>query len=413
MSGSAAPPTRARVATIATTALAATLAIQVFASLAATATSVLAPEIARDFGVPAKLIGVFVGLLYAGGMAASLACGPLIERYGAIRVSQVCALFCGTGIALVAGAGAASLPAAPLALVAVAAVVIGVGYGPITPASSQVLARTAPAARMSLVFSIKQTGVPAGAALAGAALPALALALGWRATFVAVAILGAAVVAAAQTTRHALDTDRLPSRPLSVAGVFAPLRIVFASRGLAELSLVGFAYAATQVCLMSFTVVYFTETLGFPLHYAGYALTVANFGGIAGRIGWGAVADHYIAPRRMLGLLGLATACCAAATLAFTPAWPWLGLLAVCAMFGATAIGWNGVHLAEVARLAPKGQAGAITGACGFVTFAGVVLGPPSFAFLAALTESYRTGFAVCGAGTGLLGLYLLSNKRA
>ena len=392
-------------------ALAATLAIQIFTSLAGTATSVLAPEIARDLGAPAKLIGVFVGLLYAGGMAASLACGPLIERYGPIRVSQVCALLCSAGIALVAGA--AALPAAPLALVAVAAVVIGLGYGPITPASSQVLARTAPAARMSLVFSIKQTGVPAGAALAGAALPALALASGWRATFVAVAILGAIVVLAAQPARQVLDADRLPARALSVAGALAPLRVVFASSGLAELSLVGFTYAATQVCLMSFTVVYFTETLGFPLHYAGYALTVANFGGIAGRIGWGAVADHFVAPRRLLGLLGLATACFTAVTLAFTPTWPWIGLLAVCATLGATAIGWNGVHLAEVARLAPKGQAGAITGACGFVTFAGVVLGPPSFALLAAMTESYRTGFAVCGLGTGIIGLYLLASRRA
>jgi MFS family permease len=326
-------------------------------------------------------------------------------------VSQVCALLCGAGIALVAGA--AALPAAPLALVAVAAVVIGLGYGPITPASSQVLARTAPAARMSLVFSIKQTGVPAGAALAGAALPTLALASGWRATFVAVAILGAIVVLAAQPARHVLDADRLPARALSVAGALAPLRVVFASSGLAELSLVGFTYAATQVCLMSFTVVYFTETLGFPLHYAGYALTVANFGGIAGRIGWGAVADHFVAPRRLLGLLGLATACFTAVTLAFTPTWPWIGLLAVCAILGATAIGWNGVHLAEVARLAPKGQAGAITGACGFVTFAGVVFGPPSFALLAAMTESYRTGFAVCGLGTGIIGLYLLASKRA
>ena len=65
--------------------------------------------------------------------------------------------------------------------------------------------------------------------------------------------------------------------------------------------------------------------------------------------------------------------------------------------FGATAIGWNGVQLAEVARHAPAGQAGTVTGASGFVTFAGVVIGPPTFALLAAVTGSYRVGFVAFG----------------
>jgi predicted MFS family arabinose efflux permease len=240
----------------------------------------------------------------------------------------------------------------------------------------------------------------------------LALTVGWQWTFLGVALVGIGVVLAAERIRPVLDADRLPARPVSIAGIFVPLRTVFASPALAELSLVGFTYAAMQVCLMSFLVVYFTETLGFPLRYAGYALTIANLGGIVGRVSWGAIADHFIAPRRLLGLLGLASACCSLATLAFTPTWPWLGLLAVCTCFGATAIGWNGVHLAEVARRAPKGQAGAITGACGFLTFAGVVVGPPLFALLATLTESYRAGFAACGLATGTIGIYLLLSKR-
>ena len=66
--------------------------------------------------------------------------------------------------------------------------------------------------------------------------------------------------------------------------------------------------------------------------------------------------------------------------------------------FGATAIGWNGVQLAEVARLAPPGSAGKVTGASGFVTFAGVVIGPPAFALLSSLTGSYRAGFATFAA---------------
>ncbi len=144
-------------------ALAATLAIQVFTSLAATAPAVLAPELAREMGVAPQWIGVFVGLVYLGAMLASLVSAGFIERFGAIRVSQVCVLMCAAGIAAVG-----LLPAAFAGLLVAIAVLIGLGYGPITPASSQILVRTTPPSQMALMFSIKQTGVPVGAALAGA-----------------------------------------------------------------------------------------------------------------------------------------------------------------------------------------------------------------------------------------------------
>ncbi len=389
-------------------ALGVTLAIQVFVALAGTATAVLATEIGRDLGVPARLVGVFVGLVYVGSMVASLAAGHFIARYGAIRVSQVCVVLCALGLCVVAFASSAWL-----ALLVLAPIVIGLGYGPITPASSHVLARTTPPSRMALTFSIKQTGVPGGAAIAGAILPFLAVALGWRTALIAIAAVGLVIAAAAQAARHRLDDATAGAvAPFSLTSLFAPLRTLVRHRALIELSVTGFVYAATQVCLTSFLVVYLTETLGFALVAAGFALTVANVGGIVGRIGWGAVADQWIAPRRMLALLGIAAAGCAYAVASFDGSWARAPLLAVCALFGGTAIGWNGVQLSEVARQAPSGQAGSITGASGFITFAGVVLGPPTFALLAALSGSYRVGFAVFGTANLLCGLTLLLTSR-
>ena len=395
-----------RSAYTASIALAATLAIQVFTSLTSTATAVLAPEIARDFGVPAKLVGVFVGLLYVGSMTASLASGHFIARHGAIRVSQLCVLICAAGIAFVA-----LLPPSAVLLLAVAPIVIGLGYGAITPASSEVLARTTPPGRMALVFSIKQTGVPGGAALAGAALPPLALAIGWRPALLVAALCGAGIAALAQSTRRRLDVSSA-ERPFSIAALVAPLRTVVQHPALVELSIVGFVYASMQMCLMSFLVVYLTEDLGHSLITAGLALTTANVGGIIGRIAWGAVADHWLPPRRLLGVIGIASAACAFAAVAFSAAWPLAALLAVAACFGATAIGWNGVQLSEIARRAPMGQAGAITGASGFITFAGVVSGPPLFALLAATTDSYRTGFLVFGTACLICGSALLRRMK-
>ena len=369
-------------------ALVATLAIQMFTSLAATAPAVLAPELADDMGFTPKLIGVFVGLVYVGAMLASLASAGFIERYGAIRVSQVCVLLCGVGIVMVG-----VLPASGAGLLVAAAFLIGLGYGPITPASSQILVRTTPPAQMALMFSIKQTGVPAGAALAGALLPVASLAMGWRAALVTVGIVGLGVAVAAQSTRRALDTDRMPGQAFSLSVIGARLRLLARSPRLAELALLGFGYAAVQVCLTSFLVVFLHGALRWSLVACGLALTVATMSGVIGRIVWGALADRALAPRRVLSLIGLLAGLCAIAMAYATPAWPTWIVLTVAALFGGTAIGWNGVQLSELARRAPAGSAGAITGASGFVTFAGVVVGPPLFATLAALTDGYRTGF--------------------
>jgi MFS family permease len=403
----AAPPAAARTAALA---LAITLGIQVYTSLATAATAVLAPEIARDLGLPPALIGVFVGLAYVGAASGSLASGDFIARHGSIRVSQACVLFCAAGLVLLLPVTRAAGPG--LALIMLAPVIIGLGYGPITPASSHLLVRTAPPERVALTFSIKQTGVPAGVALAGAVLPGFALAYGWRPTFAVVAGCGIVIVLAAQATRRRLDADRSASTRVSLRGVLAPLRLVLGQRDLAEMALTAFAYAATQMCLLSFLVVYLSGEMGYSLVAAGLALTVANVGGVAGRIVWGATADRFVHPKVLLGGIGVGTGACGYLAAAFSAEWPLVAVLAVCACFGATAIGWNGVQLAQVARMAPAGQAGAVTGAAGFITFAGVVVGPPTFALLAGVTGSYRAGFIAFASLALIGGLRLLYTHR-
>lgn len=388
-------------------ALVATLTIQVYTAVVSSAPAVLAPVLAPDLGITPVWIGVFVGIMYTGAMLGSLGCGEFIARYGAIRVSQACVLICAVGMALMA-----VVPGSAVPLLVVTAFAMGFGYGPITAASSEVLVRTTPPSRMALTFSIKQTGVPAGAALAGAVLPGLALLAGWRAAFVAVALLGVVVMLAAQPTRRALDV-RDPSRPsFSLSAIFAPLKSVLASPPLLELSLVGSAFAAVQVCLTAFLVVFLTDALHWSLVASGLALTCATVSAVPGRILWGVAADRVLSPNRILALIGVLTACFALAFAFATPAWPAFVVLPLAALFGATAIGWNGVQLSELARRAPPGTAGAVTGASGFVTFGGVVTGPLLFAGLAGATGSYRAGFFMCAAISAIAAAVLLRRGR-
>jgi len=59
-------------------------------------------------------------------------------------------------------------------------------------------------------------------------------------------------------------------------------------------------------------------------------------------------------------------------------------------------VGWNGVMLAEAARMAPPGQVGAATAALSFAFAITMMIAPPAFTGLVALTGGYAAGFLMC-----------------
>lgn len=378
-----------------------TLAIQALVSMAALAVPAMAPAFAARLGVSPALVGAYVTTVYFGATVASMGAGPLVLRFGAVRVSQGGLLACALGLALLALA-----PGVEAALLG--ALVCGLGYGPITPASSHLLARSTPAERAALVFSIKQTGVPLGGVLAGALVPPIAVAAGAPAALWAVCLGCALCAVAAQPLRQALDGDREPGRPVRLAGFGGPLKLVARHAPLRRLAAVSFVFSAMQMCLATFIVTYLTSMLGWSLVAAGAGLATAQVGGVVGRVLWGWVADRWAGPLAVLAALSLLMAACTAATAALPAAASPSLVLALLAFFGASATGWNGVYLAEVARQAPPGQASSATGGTLAVTFFGVVVGPTLFSAVSATGGSYRVGYALL-APAGLLCALLLA----
>lgn len=383
-----------------------TTAIQIMTSMAMLTLPVMAPEVARALGVSPALVGVYVAVAYVAAMVGSLVGGTLVRRLGAIRVSQLGLVCCGLGLALCA---LSSLPA-----IALGALVIGVGYGPITPASSHLLALTTPAHRMSLVFSIKQTGVPAGGMLAGALVPGALLLVGWQSTLLAIALVCLLWAAMAQPLRASLDADRQSGQALALGALLRPVRMVLGHSSLAALALCSFLFSAVQVSVTTYLVTFLNDSLAMSLVAAGVALSVSNLAGVAGRIVWGGVADRWLGARRtLIALSGCMVAGCLL-TAMLQPDTPRLWLWAVMALIGASGIGWNGVYLAEVARQAPAGQASAATGGTLLFTFMGVVCGAPAFGALSSAAGSYRVGFAALAIPASLaLGLLLWRAHRA
>ena len=365
-------------------ALIATLAIQALVAMAVLTPPVLAPLAAPAIGVSANIIGVYTAVIYAAACLAAAASGGPIHRLGAIRLSQYCLLLCAAGLALAA-------TAEPF-LVLAGGLLLGVGYGPVTPASSHLLIRQTPPHRRSLVFSLKQTGVPVGGVLAGILVPALALALGWRGAALVSAALCLLVATLVEPLHRRLDSDANP-RARYPSGVLAAIRLVLGLPALRRLALASLAFSAIQLCFSAFVVTFLTDRIGLALVTAGAVMAAAQAAGVAARILWGWVADRFLSARLLLLLLGLLMAASGAATGLITADWPVGAIAGVTMLLGASALGWNGVYLAEVAHLAPAGAAGAATGGALSLTFLGVVIGPPLFSAVVAASGSYRPAF--------------------
>jgi nitrate/nitrite transporter NarK len=176
--------------------------------------------------------------------------------------------------------------------------------------------------------------------------------------------------------------------------MIGPIRLALSQPRLRDLALVSLGYASAQLVFIAYFVSHLTLQLGFSLVSAGAVYAAGHGAGIVGRIVWGAVADRLLAPRTTLAALGVVSAACAAATALFSAAWPLAAIVAVTVLYGASAVGWNGVFLAEVARSAPAGQVGTATGGTQFFTFGGAMLGPPVFTALVSATGSYAWAFA-------------------
>jgi MFS family permease len=365
-------------------AVAMTLAVQSLTAMALAVPSVLAPVAAGDFGAAPTAVGRWVGFSYTAAMFAGLAGGTFVGRYGPARMLQIAVLAVAIGLTIGSGAH--------VALLLLCGALLGAAHGLVNPASSAILAVASPARIRSMVFSIKQTGVPLGGAIAGTLVPAMLLWMSWQAAVLALALGAAALLALVAPYRRIYDGTRKRER-LHLRGFAAPVAEVWANRPILELAVVSGVYSAIQISFITYLVSYLKLELGYSLVAAGLVFSAAMSAGVLGRIMWGALADHLFAPRSVLAALGLVMAVCGAAVASFTAAWPIAAVLAVSVLYGATAVGWNGVFLAEVARLAPEGRVAFLTGGTQFFTFAGVLVGPPLFGAIASATGSYGAGF--------------------
>jgi MFS family permease len=372
---------------------------QTFASVGKVLPAVIAPLVIGELHADPAWVGVYFGIAAAASLFAQMGCGSFIVRYGALRMSQVSLALLGGGMAAAAGGGLFGFGAS--------AIVGGGGAAVSTPTSSQLLGRVSPPHLAPLVFSIKQTAVPAGVLICGFLGPAMAGALGWRGAMLAMA--GACLVGAAmlQPLRARFDDDRVPSRRFRLSDFPNTIASVLQTRDLRGLSFACFAFNGIQSVFTAYFVTYLVA-LGYELTAAGFLFSLVVAVAVPCRVLWGWLGSFHVAPRLVMAGLALGMAGSVAATGLFGPTWPMAAIGLVGAVVSATAVSWHGVLLSETARLAPAGRVGAVTG--GVLSFGqvGALIGPCAFALLLYVTGGYMAGWAVCSIPALWVGIALL-----
>ena len=372
---------------------------QTFAALGKSLPPVIAPAIVADLQLDPTWLGIYVALAASASLVFQLGCGSFIVRYGALRTSQVALAMLALGL-VAASAG-------PLVLFALSAVIGGGGAAVSTPASSHLLGRYSPPRYAPLVFSIKQTAVPAGLVLAGLLGPLLTEWSGWRGTLRIAAAGCFAFALMLEPLRKEFDADRIPERSFRLSDFRTTLTSVTRDRDLRALSLACFVFNGLQTVFTSYFVIYLTA-LGYSLAVAGFVFSVAMLVAVPGRILWGWLGSGHVAPRVVMGGLAFGMAASSALTGLYGPLWPVLLVGLIAAGLSVTAMSWHGVLLAETARLAPEGSRGTATG--GVLSFGqiGALLMPLGYAFLLSVTGSHGIGFMACCLPALLVGIALV-----
>lgn len=350
---------------------------------------VLAPTFVPAAGLAPEAVGIIVGWMGFGSVwmfAANASITPVLGPWRALIWACVLAI-AGTILILTAWSPG----------VFAGAVMVGFAYAVTAPAGSQILSAHAPKRLWGTLFSIRQAGVPLGGAIAGLVGTGIAMSYGWRAGFACLALLpvmGIVVLLMAPTDyRGGAD-----GRAFRLRGLVRPSLIVTPFRTLGEMPqlrgpmLASLGFAAVQTGVFSFFTTYLTGVLGLGLAFAGSLFATMQVSAFLGRLGAGVVADRVGAFRPVLMAMSLAGAGACIVMVSLRPEWSGTVLYPIAALIGLAAATWNGLFLAEIARIVPAEKVGQATAGTTFFTFVAYMVTPPVFAGLV-LVGGYQAAY--------------------
>ncbi|MPZ59911.1 MAG: MFS transporter [Propionibacteriales bacterium] len=332
----------------------------------------LAVFVRDELGFSEAKLGVAASLYYLASAVAAVPGGRLAERLGARWVIALAAA--GTTVAML---GVALVARSWPVLVAFM-MLAGIANGHALPATNLGLTQGIPAGRRGLAFGVKQSSGTVATLLAGAAVPVIALTVGWRWAFAMLGVAGIPLIVWGIAGRITNPRPRPGPRERSPVPTGPLVLLAFAGTcGVIGGSSMAAFYVESAVAQ------------GIGPGTAGTVLAAGAVLGVVARTGWGWVGDHCgTAQFRVMGGLFLAGAVgFGLLSMAGSAA---LLVIATALIFG-LGWAWPGLYNFAVADRTPAAPAVA-TGVTGTGQFAGGIVGSVGFGVLLEQT-SYRAAW--------------------
>lgn len=350
----------------------ATSLIQIAASFTMAGPLAISVLIVRSEHLPESWIGYYTSLIYAAAIVGSVSTARLMASFSVRAIQLGAVVMTALGYALFSCVSAA---AAHVAIAVLGIVLMGFAYGVIVPSSSRVLAECYSQRMQPLVVSVRQTGVPVGTALVALIAPHVAQQSGWRGmTLPVLAFLLATFVLALPGLRAfgARSASASPRQHL-----LGSLRNTLAQPGTRELALVAGIYAMNQAALTTYLVPGLVWLHGLSVGQSAGYLAIATMAGAGARILFGMTTARWGRANLHLAMIGLLTG--VAWLLLVWPLPSAFRLTAGSALLGMTAMGWNGILLAELGLAAPAGRTAEAVAAGTSFAYLGVLVAPLAF----------------------------------
>ncbi|GAB7048931.1 MFS transporter [Catenuloplanes indicus] len=318
----------------------------------------LAVQIGESFPLSPAQLGIAISVYFGVSAVASVPAGHLVERYGSGPTARA-------AILLSAGSLLAIALLASSALTLTLLLAAGAGANALGQiAGNAALARHARPGRQGLSFGTKQAAIPLSTLLAGAAVPTVALTLGWRWAFVLAALLALSALPAAPAA-PAVHRDRAGASGRATAGLVVVAVAATLASGSAN-SLGTFLVDATVA-------------RGVDPGPAGLALTLGGAVCVVARVLGGYLADRL--PDRQLTVISAQLIIGAGGLALLTRGGGPVLITGVVLGFG-LGWAWPGLMNFAVVRLHPQAPAAA-TSVTQTGVYAGGCLGPLTLGFVA------------------------------
>jgi MFS family permease len=366
--------------------LSAAFLAQVAVSLPELGVPTLVPAIKADLGLSTAAVGALVAAINVGRLGGAYPSGRLVDRVGERPVMVFGTIGAGLAFALAALAPSAATMAPALLLA-------GTFTASATPAGISLVLSAVGRGAKAVAVGIRQSGVPAGGALAALALPALSRQIGWRGALLLAAALAivCSLIVRAVLARHPSPPTRTQARGHRRGGA----RGLLANRRLMLVTLWSLTFAGGQYVMVTYLILTLTSEGSASLAGAAAVLAAAQLLGIAGRVLWGLLSDRLLGGTRWPVLLAISLSGVAGCSiLALCPAPLPAPLLAVVAIgTGLSLLGYQGIGLTAMVESSPAGSHGAGLGFGLTFISASIIVLPPAFGAVTDLTGGFRASW--------------------